>query len=164
MKRSSQNNNVIILIAILLAAACIVRATHARPQSPEQEVRDVEQKLDAALATNDVPLYFSFYAPDFEVFDTDGRASLATATKNWSDFINAGNRVQKTRVWDLHIQISPSQDAAVATYRWRIEINSKDGSPVIDDMQVTDVLFRRDSSWKVVSSHYSTAPKSSTAP
>src|SRR5262249_44171992 len=127
MKRSSRYFNLTILIAALLAAGFLIRATHARPVSPEEEVLDVEKKLDAALAANEVALYFSFYAPDFELFDTDGRSTLETARKNWSDFINAGNRVQKTQVSEMHIQISPSQDAAVATYRWRIEVKSKDG-------------------------------------
>jgi len=56
----------VMLVAMLLLAGGLI-ALHARtpPYNPEQQIRELEDKVNAAYAANDLPAYFSYYAPDF---------------------------------------------------------------------------------------------------
>ena len=61
-------------------------------------------------------------------------------------------------VSDLQIQIDPSGDAAVATYRLRIRTRDADKGESTQEIQESDVLFRRGRVWKIVHLHYYVAP------
>ncbi len=145
--------------AIVAAAALLFGKAGSGSNSPEQDVRDVEQRANAAYEANDLPKYFSFYADDFTQYLPEGRSDLAAYKKEWTGYIGEGNRVQKVALSDLHVQIGPSGDSAVASYILHVQTTLKDGKITDEDNQESDVLFKRNGQWKIVFVHYSAAPK-----
>ena len=67
--------------------------------------------------------------------------------------------MQKVELSDMHIQIGPNQDTAVASYLIHVRTKLKDGKMTDEDNQESDVLFKRNGEWKIVFLHYSAAPK-----
>ena len=151
----------LMISALLLIVPIAYLALQAKPQpaSVEDEIKDVEQRANAAYEANDLPKYFSFYAADFSQFLPEGRTDLAGYQKDWTAYIGEGNRVQKVELSDMHIQVGPSNDTAVASYVLHVRTKLKDGKTTEDDNQESDVLFKRNGVWKVVFLHYSAAPK-----
>src|SRR5260221_773164 len=82
--------------------------------SAEQEVRELEQRANAAYEANDLPKYFSFYSPDFTQYLPEGRSDLPSYEKEWSSYIGEGNRVEKVVLTDMHVQMRPMAADAVA--------------------------------------------------
>ena len=147
--------------ALILSVPIALLAAFARPSpaSAEGEVRDVEQRVNAAYEANDLPKYFSYYAADFSQFLPEGRSDLDAYKKEWTAYIAEGNRVQKVEISDLHIQVGPNKDTAVASYILHVRTKLKDGKVTDEDNQESDVLFKRNAGWKIVFLHYSTAAK-----
>jgi len=146
--------------AILALAVLLPMPLATAQQAPaEQEIRHLEEGFNAAYGANDLPAYFAYYAPDVTQWLEGGRTDLATYKKDWTSYISAGNRLQSAEFSDLHIQVSPSADAAVATYVLHVRTKLADGKITDEDFQETDVWFKRDGTWKVVELHYSAAPK-----
>jgi ketosteroid isomerase-like protein len=144
---------------VIASSAVILLQSHAQPTGPEQEVRDVEQRANAAYEANDLAKYFSFYADDFTQYLPEGRTDLPAYKKEWSDYIGEGNRIEKVQLSDMHVQVGPSGDTAVASYILHVRTKLKDGKITEEDNQESDVLFKRNGQWKVVFLHYSAAPK-----
>jgi ketosteroid isomerase-like protein len=146
---------------ILFSAGFLFMQQHAATQGkPEQEIGDLERKVNAAYAANDLPTYFASYAPDCTQWLPEGRTDLQTYKKDWTAYIAAGNRLQAAQISDLHVQISPSQDAAVASYLLHVKTKLANGKITEEDNQETDVWFNRDGAWRLVELHYSAvAPK-----
>ena len=151
----------IAICALILIAPITYLALQAKPLpvSVEDEIKDFEQRANAAYEANDLPKYFSFYANDFSQFLPEGRSDLAAYRKDWGAYIGEGNRVQKVEISDLHIQVGPSKDTAVASYLLHVRTKLKDEKITDEDNQESDVLFKRNGEWKVVFLHYSAAPK-----
>jgi ketosteroid isomerase-like protein len=151
----------IAVCALMLIAPITYLALQAkpRPASAEDEIKDFEQQANAAYQANELPKYFSFYAGDFSQFLPEGRSDLAAYRKEWGQYIGEGNRVQKVEISDMHIQVGPSKDTAVASYLLNVRTKLKDGKITDEDNQESDVLFKRNGEWKVVFLHYSAAPK-----
>lgn len=151
----------IAICALILIAPITYLALQAKPLpvSVEDEIKDFEQRANAAYEANDLPKYFSFYANDFSQFLPEGRSDLAAYRKDWGAYIGEGNRVQKVEISDLHIQVGPSKDTAVASYLLHVRTKLKDEKVTDEDNQESDVLFKRNGEWKVVFLHYSAAPK-----
>ena len=147
------------LILLTLVAYVALRAKPRPAASVEEEIKDVEQRANAAYEANDLAKYFSFYATDFSQFLPEGRTDLAGYQKDWAAYIGEGNRVQKVEISDMHIQAGPSKDTAVASYLLHVRTKLKDGKVSDEDNQESDVLFKRNGEWKVVFLHYSAAPK-----
>lgn len=145
-------------LAVVLAA-CLVLQAKPKSASVEDQIRDFEQRANSAYEANDLPKYFSFYASDFSQFLPEGRSDLAAYKKEWGEYIGEGNRVHKVDISDLHIQIGPNQDTAVASYLLHVKTKLKDGKTTDEDNQESDVLFKRGGEWKIVFLHYSAAPK-----
>ena len=150
-----------ILCALMLIAPITYLSLQAKPHpaSVEEEIKDFEQKANAAYEANDLPKYFSFYAGDFSQFLPEGRSDIAAYRNEWGEYIGEGNRVQKVGISDMHIQVGPSNDTAVASYLLHVRTKLKDGKITDEDNQESDVLFKRNGEWKVVFLHYSAAPK-----
>ena len=146
-------------VFLIVPAAFVAISARPRPSSVEDEVRDFEQRANAAYEANDLPKYFSFYATDFSQFLPEGRSDLAAYKREWSEYIGEGNRVQKVDLSDMHIQVGPNNDTAVASYVLHVRTKLKDGKTTDEDNQESDVLFKRNGDWKVVFLHYSAAPK-----
>ena len=148
------------LSVFFLAVIALVQIqAYPRPANAEQEVRDFEQRANAAYEANDLPKYFSFYAKDFSQFLPEGRTDLPAYQKEWTEYIQSGNRVEKVQLSDMHVQVGPSGDTAVASYMLHVRTKLKDGKISEEDNQESDVLFKRNGEWKVVFLHYSAAPK-----
>jgi len=148
-------------VALLLSTPFVYLVVHAkpRPASVEDEIKNVEQRVNAAYEANDLKEYFSFYAADFSQFLPEGRTDLAQSQKGWGAYIGEGNRVQKVDISDMHVQVGPSKDSAVASYILHVRTKLKDGKITEEDNQESDVLFKRNGAWRVVFLHYSAAPK-----
>jgi ketosteroid isomerase-like protein len=131
----------------------------AESKKAEQEVRELEDKVNAAYQANDLNLYFSFYAPDLSQWFPEGRTDLPSYRKQWTEFIQSGGRIEAVKISDLQIQVSPSGDAAVASYLLHVKTRSEKGQVTDEDNQETDVLFKRGGMWKIVFLHYSPATK-----
>ena len=148
-----------VLVLMLIGTATLITVqARAGAAGPEREVRDLEQKANAAYEANDLPRYFSFYAADFTQFLPEGRTDLPAYRKEWTDYVGGGNRVQKVEISDLHIQIGPGGDTAVASYLLHVQTRLKDGKVTEEDNQESDVWFKRNGEWKIVFLHYSAAP------
>jgi ketosteroid isomerase-like protein len=149
----------LIVSVLILIVPIAFLATHATPKpvSAEDEIKDFEQRANAAYEANDLAQYFSFYAPDFSQFLPEGRTDLAQYQKDWTAYIGEGNRVQKVEITDMHIQVGPSKDTAVASYILHVRTKLKDGKVTDEDNQESDVMFKRNGQWKVVFLHYSNA-------
>src|SRR5215510_13078098 len=145
-------------LILMIPLAVVAIWVKPRPASVEDEIRDFEQRANAAYEANDLPKYFSFYAHDFSQFLPEGRSDLAAYKKAWTEYIGEGNRIQKVEISDLQIQIGPNKDTAVASYLLHVRSKLKDGKITDEDNQESDVLFKRKGEWKIVFLHYSAAP------
>ena len=138
------------IVALLLSAPFAYLVMHAkpRPASVEDEIKNVEQRANAAYEANDLKEYFSFYAPDLSQFLPEGSTDLAQYQKDWGAYIQEGNRVDKVDISDMHVQVGPSKDSAVASYILHVRTKLKDGKITEEDNQESDVLFKRNGAWK----------------
>ncbi len=150
----------IMLVAmLLLAGGLIALRAKTPPDTPEQQIRELEDKVNGAYAANDLTAYFSYYAADFSQWLPEGRTDLATYQKDWTGFIHGGGRVESANYSDLHIQVGPSGDTAVASYILRVRTRNAKTGDVEEDNQESDVFFKRGGVWKIVFLHYSPALK-----
>jgi len=148
-----------LIYSALILIVPITFQAKPRPAAVEDEIKDFEQRANAAYEANDLAKYFSFYAPDFSQFLPEGRTDLAQYRKDWTAYIGEGNRVQKVEISDMHIQVGPSKDTAIASYILHVQTKLKDGKVTDEDNQESDVMFKRSGEWKVVFLHYSSVPK-----
>jgi ketosteroid isomerase-like protein len=148
-----------LMATLLLVGGLLTLWAKTPADNSEQQIRDLEEKINGAYAANDLPVYFSYYAADFSQWLPDGRTDLPTYQKDWTQFIHSGGRVESATYSDLHIQIGPSGDAAVASYILHVRTRSAKGKVSDEDNQESDVFFKRDGVWKIVFLHYSPAPK-----
>jgi ketosteroid isomerase-like protein len=77
----------------------------------------------------------------------------------WTAFIQSGGGVESVQLSDMHVQIDPSADTAVASYLLRVKTRSAKAVVSDENFQESDVWFKRNGAWKVVHLHYSPAPK-----
>jgi ketosteroid isomerase-like protein len=145
-----------VLILVAPIALLALQAT-PKPVSVEDEIKDFEQHANAAYEANDLAKYFSFYAADFSQLLPEGRTDLPQYQKDWTAYIGEGNRVQKVEISDMHVQVGPNKDTAVASYILHVRTKLKDGKVTDEDNQESDVIFKRNGEWKVVFLHYSSA-------
>ncbi len=149
-----------IFLAVLLAVSLAAAMKCAAQQSQtEKEILDLEQKMNAAYAANDLPAYFAFYSDDFTQWLPEGRTDLPQYKKEWTEFIQSGGKVESDKISDMHIQLSPAGDTVVASYLLNVKTRSPKGKVSDEDFHESDVWFKRDGTWKVVHLHYSAAPK-----
>ncbi len=125
----------------------------------EAQVRSAVLGANIAYAKNDLPVYWTFYAPDLTQWWPEGRVDLPAYKQQWEKFVKDGGRVEQADVSDLVIQLGPSNDTAVASYRLTVTTRAPDGKAATELMQETDVLMKRLGAWKIVHLHYSPARK-----
>jgi ketosteroid isomerase-like protein len=149
-----------IFIVLLLALTVAAAITCAAQQSQaEREVLDLEQKMNAAYAANDLSAYFAYYADDFTQWLPEGRTDLPQYKKEWTEFISSGGKVESDKISDMHLQVNPAEDTVVASYLLNVKTRSLKGKVSDEDFHESDVWFKRDGTWKVVHLHYSPARK-----
>jgi len=148
------------LIALILMAPIVLVVKAKVPADDQhQQIADLEEKINGAYAANDLPAYFSYYAPDFSQWLPEGRTDLPTYQRDWTRFIQSGARVESATFSDLKIQIGPSDDTAVASYLLHVRIRSAKGQISEEDNQESDVFFKREGVWQIIFLHYSPALK-----
>ena len=149
------------MLRLFVFAVSLLAALPAAAQSAsevEAQVRDAEQKYNAAYAANDLPAYFGYLADDFAQWLPSGRTDKASYQQSWTRFITNGGKVLSAELSEVQIKVGPSGDSAVASYILSVRTQSARG--VTDDKyQETDVWFKRNGAWKVIYLHYSAAPK-----
>jgi len=147
------------VLAGLLVIASVAFAARSVPQqsTTEKEIVDLENKMNAIYAANDLPNYFAYYAPDFTQWLPEGRTDLPQYKQEWTAFIQSGGRIQANEISDMHVQIGPAGDTAVASYLAHVKTRSEKGTVSDEIFHETDVWFKRDGSWKIVQLHYSAA-------
>ena len=149
-----------MLVAVpLLVGGLFTLPAKTPPDNPEPKIRELEEKVNGAYAANDLPTYFSYYAPDFPQWLPEGRTDLPTYEKDWTQFIQGGARVESATLSDIRIQVGPSSDTAVASYLLHVRTRNAKGEISEEDNQESDVFFKRGGVWKIVFLHYSPAPK-----
>jgi ketosteroid isomerase-like protein len=142
-----------------LVAALVLPALPAAAADTAQQITQLEAAVNAAYQANDLPTYFSYYADDFRGLFPEGVSSKADYVKSWTTFIKSGGRIEKFTYTGLVVQVSPENDAAVASYH-AVATTRNPGKPPEDDKyDETDVWFERGGSWKLVEVHYSEAGK-----
>ena len=146
-------------VAILMLLAFATSAPLAAAPAASDEIRKLEQEMNDAYAANDLPKYFGYYADDLTQWLPEGRTDLPAYKKSWSAYIGAGAKIQSVKLSDLHIQVAPSGDAAVASYGLHVSTKEKDGKVTEADYRESDVWFKRGGNWRVVFLHYSEVPK-----
>jgi len=125
--------NIMLTAVLLLAGSLFALRAKTPPDNPEQQIRELEEKANGAYAANDLPSYFSYYAPDFSEWLPEGRTDLPTYQKDWKQFIQGEGRVESAICSDLHIQIGPSGDIAVARYSLHVRTRSTKGAVSEED-------------------------------
>jgi ketosteroid isomerase-like protein len=144
----------------LVPAICLVvcgAVVSAQQGGPATEIRDLTHAVNTAYAANDLDKYFSYYADDLTQWWPSGRVSLASYRESWTTFVKSGGRVEAAAVSDLEVQINPSGDTAIATYKLKVRTRSPKGEVREEENQETDVWFRRNGQWQIVHLHYSPA-------
>jgi ketosteroid isomerase-like protein len=149
----------LILTMVVAVGFLLVPSGVKTQNNAEKEVRDLEQKINAAYAANDLPTYFTYYSKDFTQWLPEGRTDLPEYEKMWTDYVKKVARVESVELSDVHVQVGPSGDAAVASYLLHVKSRTVKGEITEEDNQESDVLFKRNGVWKVVFLHYSAAPK-----
>jgi ketosteroid isomerase-like protein len=144
---------------LLLVLGFAGRAAIAQSTGVEQQIRELEQKMNDAYGKNDLPTYFSYYAPDFVQWLPEGRTDLEKYKKDWTEYIKKGNQVQEVKLKDVTVRVGPSQDSAVFAYILYVKTKMADGKVTEEENQETDVWFKRQGEWKVVTLHYSPVAK-----
>jgi ketosteroid isomerase-like protein len=115
--------------------------------------------MNASYAANHLPSYFASYSPDFTQWLPEGRTDLPQYEKMWTAIIKSGGGVESVSLSDMHVQIDPGGDTAVASYLLGVKTRSAKGVVSDEKFQESDVWFKRNGEWKVVHLHYSPAPK-----
>lgn len=146
----------VALVALIVVAAAPAWA-QGSAAAAEAEVRKVIADYNAAYEKNDLDTYFKAFAPDLTQWFPSGRVDLPTYRADWTKTIQSGSRNEKVEVRDLRVQVSPSADAAVATYILRVTFRSAKGEVSTEDNQETDVLFKRNGAWTIVHVNYAPA-------
>ena len=149
-----------LILTMVVAVGFLVVPSGVKTQNnAEKEVRDLEQKINAAYAANDLATYFTYYSKEFTQWLPEGRTDLPEYEKMWTDYVKEVARVESVELSDMHVQVGPSGDAAVASYLLHVKSRTVKGEITEEDNQESDVLFKRNGVWKVVFLHYSAAPK-----
>lgn len=147
------------LAALLVVVYTMTLPCIAQQSEIDKQIRDLEDKMNAAYAANDLPTYFAYYADDFTQWLPEGRTDLPQYKKEWTAFIQSGGRIESAHPSDMIIQIGPNGDCVVASYVLHVKTRSPKGDVSDDDFHESDVWFKRNGAWKVVHLHYSHAPK-----
>ncbi len=145
-------------IGLAIAGVAHMSTVSASPASVAGQIRKLEAKVNAAYAANDLPAYFAFYADDLRALYPDGPSTLPAYRTEWTAFLKRGGAIKSFNDRDMRIQVSPSGDAAVASYLATVKILTPGKGVATSSFSETDVWFRRDGRWKIVEIHYSENP------
>jgi ketosteroid isomerase-like protein len=139
---------------MIAATLSLLLSTAAVQQAAANEIERLEAAFNGAYERNELDEYFSYYADDATMWFESGRVSLADYRKDWYGLIKGGGGVEKNTLSDMRVQMSPSGDAATATYAVDVVTRQADGKKTREKAWETDVWYKRDGKWKLVHVHY----------
>jgi ketosteroid isomerase-like protein len=140
-----------VLIALTVLPAIAPAA------EPEDQIRRFAIEFNDAYLQNDLDRYFGFYAEGASLLFDSGRSTLSSYRDSWYELIDSGGGVRKNTISDLRIQMSPSGDAAVATYQLEVETEYPGNELSIETAHETDVWFKTAEGWRIAHVHYTSA-------
>lgn len=143
--------------ALFVAFAGSAAPAHAGATGVEAEILKLEDAINAAYAANDLPKYFSYYAPELRAMYPEGPTTLADYRDYWTKFIQDGGKIASFVPVGMQVQVSPAGDSAVATYQAKVSTVSPGKPPADESFNETDIWFKRDGAWKIVAMQYGTA-------
>jgi len=108
-----------------------------------------------AYENNDVETYFGFYADDATIYFYGARQDVSSYHDQWIAMVQGGGGVEMDEASDLRIQVTPSEDVAVATYFVANRTRYADGTRSEVRAFETDVWQKIDGAWKIISLHFS---------
>ena len=82
----------------VIASVAFATPSVAQQSTTEKEIVDLENKMNAIYAANDLPNYFAYYAPDFTQWLPEGRTDLPQYKQEWTAFIQSGGRIQLNEI------------------------------------------------------------------
>jgi ketosteroid isomerase-like protein len=147
------------ILALIALFAMQALPAAANSSGVERQIRSLEAAVNDAYQANDLPKYFAYYADDFRGLFPEGVNSKSDYVKSWTAFIKSGGRIEKFTYTDMVVQVSPSGDAAVASYHAVARTKNPGKAAEDDKYDETDVWFHRSVGWKLVEVHYSEAGK-----
>jgi ketosteroid isomerase-like protein len=135
-------------------------ASAADLSAAEAEVKQFIETYNGYYSANDMDRYFASFDPSLTQLWSSGRVTLQEYETDWRKGVAAGGGNTKVDVSDLVVQVSPSGDAAVASYFLTV-LGRTDGKPDAKpgQYQETDVLFKKDGQWKIVHVNYRNKPE-----
>ena len=101
VKRRSVLAALLAVVSFASVVPCVAQQSQA-----EKEILDLEAKMNAAYAANDLPTYFAYYADDFTQWLPEGRTDLPQYKKEWTEFIRSGGKIESNQS-DMHVQVRP---------------------------------------------------------
>ena len=143
-----------ILLAVL---ALIVLPPAIFATEPEDEIRDLVVEFNDAYLQNELDRYFDFYADDATLWFNSGWSTLASYRDGWYKLIDSGGGVRKNTISDIRVQMSPSGDAAIATYQVDVETEYPGNKLSSQQAHETDVWFKTADGWRVSHVHYTSS-------
>jgi ketosteroid isomerase-like protein len=84
--------------------------------------------------------------------------TLTQYKKQWQELIASGGGVEQNVVSDLRVQVGPSGDTAVASYKVDVVTRTVEGKRNAESAMETDVWFKRNGRWQIVHLHYHPSP------
>ena len=135
-----------LLIATAIVTASVLSGGANQRAGTEAEVRDLVHEL-TAVYKNDLPKYFSYYAPDGTMWWPSGRVK-----KEYYQEVTADRGdLASTGVSDLVVLAAPSGDSAIASYMLTLK-EKAEGPAQMYQMSLT--WFRRGGTWQIVHLHF----------
>ncbi|MEE9263193.1 MAG: nuclear transport factor 2 family protein [Vicinamibacteria bacterium] len=144
--------------ALILSVFLACSASAAENEAVQKEITELVLKFNEEYKNNNLDAYFSYYADDVTQWWPEGRVSLADYKKQWYELIANGGGVEKNVISDLQVQVGPSGDSAVATYRLDVITRQPNGERTEETALETDVWFKRNGKWQVAHLHYNSKP------
>ena len=144
--------------ALILSVFLAFSASAAENEAVQKEITELVLKFNEEYKNNNLDAYFSYYADDVTQWWPEGRVSLADYKKQWYELIANGGGVEKNVISDLQVQVGPSGDSAVATYRLDVITRQPNGERTGETALETDVWFKRNGKWQVAHLHYNSKP------
>ncbi len=144
--------------ALILSVFLAFSASAAENEAVQKEITELVLKFNEEYKNNNLDAYFSYYADDVTQWWPEGRVSLADYKKQWYELIANGGGVEKCVISDLQVQVGPSGDSAVATYRLDVITRQPNGERTEETALETDVWFKRNGKWQVAHLHYNSKP------
>lgn len=120
----------------------------------ERDVKACIEAVDEAYARNDAEAYFAHFDEKATIIVPGvGQWPLAGYIEKWTGMIASGGGVARSSLSGLHIQLSPSSDAAITNYVLDVIYRGMNpaapGETQDSTLFITEVWFCREGRWRI---------------